>query len=133
MQVGTHVLEKNEFSIHLEANEGITAGALTSSNGVVILDTNVTEELINEGRARDTVRAIQEARKNQNLVVTDRIHVIVDAPENIQQAINIHLPYIADQVLAVSINFQAINTAAMIHQGNIDGENVSISLTTVNQ
>ena len=133
VQVGTHVLEKNEFSIHLEANEGITAGALTSSNGVVILDTNVTEELINEGRARDTVRAIQEARKNQNLVVTDRIQVVVDAPENIQQAINTHLPYIADQVLAVSIDFEDMNTEAMIHQGNIDGEIVSISLTTVNQ
>ncbi len=133
VQVGTHVLEKSEFSIHLEANEGITAGALTSSNGVVILDTNVTEELINEGRARDTVRAIQEARKNQNLVVTDRIQVVVDAPENIQQAINTHLPYIADQVLAVSIDFEAINMEAMIHQGNIDGEIVSISLTTVNQ
>ena len=133
VQVGTHVLEKNEFSIHLEANEGITAGALTSSNGVVILDTNVTEELINEGRARDTVRAIQEARKTQNLVVTDRIQVVVDAPENIQQAINAHLPYIADQVLAVSIEFQAINTESMIHQGNIDGENVSIALTIANQ
>ena len=133
VQVGTHVLEKNEFSIHLEANEGITAGALTSSNGVVILDTNVTEKLINEGRARDTVRAIQEARKNQNLVVTDRIQVVVDAPENIQQAINTHLPYIADQVLAVSIDFEDMNTEAMIHQGNIDGEIVSISLTTVNQ
>lgn len=133
VQVGTHVLEKNEFSIHLEANEGITAGALTSSNGVVILDTNVTEELINEGRARDTVRAIQEARKTQNLVVTDRIQVVVDAPENIQQAINTHLSYIADQVLAVSIDFEDMNTEAMIHQGNIDGEIVSISLTTVNQ
>ena len=133
VQVGTHVLEKNEFSIHLEANEGITAGALTSSNGVVILDTNVTEELINEGRARDTVRAIQEARKTQNLVVTDRIQVVVDAPENIQQAINTHLPYIADQVLAVSIDFEDMNTEAIIHQGNIDGEIVSISLTTVNQ
>ena len=133
VQVGTHVLEKNEFSIHLEANEGITAGALTSSNGVVILDTNVTEKLINEGRARDTVRAIQEARKNQNLVVTDRIQVVVDAPENIQQAINTHLSYIADQVLAVSIDFEDMNTEAMIHQGNIDGEIVSISLTTVNQ
>ncbi len=133
VQVGTHVLEKNEFSIHLEANEGITAGALASSNGVVILDTNVTEELINEGRARDTVRAIQEARKNQSLVVTERIQVIIDAPENIQHAINTHLPYIADQVLAVSIDFQAINNEAMIHQGNIDGENISITLTTVNQ
>ena len=131
MQVGTHVLEKNEFSIHLEANEGITAGALTSSNGVVILDTDVTEELINEGRARDTVRAIQEARKTQNLVVTDRIQVVVDAPDNIQQAINTHLPYIADQVLAVSIDFQIINEKSMIHQGNVDGENITISLTPV--
>tara|TARA_Y100001970_G_scaffold100597_1_gene126380 strand:- start:1351 stop:4509 length:3159 start_codon:yes stop_codon:yes gene_type:complete len=131
VQVGSHVLEGNEFSIHLEANEGITAGALATSNGVVILDTNVTEELINEGRARDTVRAIQEARKTQNLVVTDRIQVIIDAPENIQQAINTHLPYIADQVLAVSIDFQAVDTEMMVHQGNIDGESVSISLSTV--
>ena len=130
VQVGSHVLEGNEFSIHLEANEGITAGALATSNGVVILDTNVTEELINEGRARDTVRAIQEARKTQNLVVTDRIQVIIDAPESIQQAIDTHLPYIADQVLAVSIDFQAVDTEMMVHQGNIDGESVSISLST---
>ena len=129
VQVGSHVLEGNEFSIHLEANEGITAGALATSNGVVILDTNVTEELINEGRARDTVRAIQEARKTQNLVVTDRIQVIIDAPESIQQAIDTHLPYIADQVLAVSIDFQAVDTEMMVHQGNIDGESVSISLS----
>ena len=129
VQVGSHVLEGNEFSIHLEANEGITAGALATSNGVVILDTNVTEELINEGRARDTVRAIQEARKTQNLVVTDRIQVIIDAPESIQQAIDTHLPYIADQVLAVSIDFKAVDTEMMVHQGNIDGESVSISLS----
>tara|TARA_B100000073_G_scaffold346861_1_gene359385 strand:+ start:248 stop:3406 length:3159 start_codon:yes stop_codon:yes gene_type:complete len=129
VQVGSHVLEGNEFSIHLEANEGITAGALATSNGVVILDTNVTEELINEGRARDTVRAIQEARKTQNLVVTDRIQVIIDAPESIQQAIDTHLPYIADQVLAVSIDFQAVDTEMMVHEGNIDGESVSISLS----
>tara|TARA_B100002052_G_scaffold186729_1_gene170118 strand:- start:168 stop:3326 length:3159 start_codon:yes stop_codon:yes gene_type:complete len=129
VQVGSHVLEGNEFSIHLEANEGITAGALATSNGVVILDTNVTEELINEGRARDTVRAIQEARKTQNLVVTDRIQVIIDAPESIQQAIDTHLPYIADQVLAVSIDFQAVDTEMMVHQGNIDGESISISLS----
>ena len=129
VQVGSHVLEGNEFSIHLEANEGITAGALATSNGVVILDTNVTEELINEGRARDTVRAIQEARKTQNLVVTDRIQVIIDAPESIQQAIDTHLPYIADQVLAVSIDFKAVDTEMMVHQGNIDGESISISLS----
>ena len=133
MQVGPHVLEVNEFSIHLEANEGITAGALTSANGVIVLDTEVTEELINEGRARDAVRAIQEARKNQNLVVTDRIQVIVDAPDNIQQAIKTHLPYIAEQVLAVSIDLKDIDTRANAQEGIIDGEDISISITVVNQ
>ena len=133
VQVGPHVLEVNEFSIHLEANEGITAGALTSANGIIVLDTEVSEELINEGRARDAVRAIQEARKNQNLVVTDRIQVIVDAPNNIQQAIETHLPYIAEQVLAVSINLKDIDNRANAHEGIIDGENISISITVVNQ
>ena len=104
-----------------------------SANGIIVLDTEVTDELINEGRARDAVRAIQEARKNQNLVVTDRIQVIVDAPNNIQQAIETHLPYIAEQVLAVSIDLKDIDTRKNAHQGIIDGEDISISITVVNQ
>ena len=61
--------------------------------------------------------------------MTDRIQVIIDAPESIQQAIDTHLPYIADQVLAVSIDFKAVDTEMMVHQGNIDGESISISLS----
>ncbi|MDG2301235.1 MAG: isoleucine--tRNA ligase [Acidimicrobiales bacterium] len=133
VQVGDHILEENEYSIYLEANEGITAGALATSNGVVVLDTNVTQDLINEGRARDTVRAIQEARKSQNLIVTDRIQVLIDAPSDIQEAIRDHLPYIAEQVLAVSIDFKTLDNGNNTNQGVIDGESITISVTLANQ
>ena len=129
IKVGTHLLEENEYSIHLEANHGITAGALGTCNGVVVLDTSVTDELLNEGKARDTVRAIQEARKNQNLVVTDRIRVLINAPDKVEQAIKNHLPYIAEQVLAISIDFLTSGQEEILHQGNIDGEKITLSIT----
>ena len=65
--------------------------------------------------------------------MTDRIQVVVDAPNNIQQAIETHLPYIAEQVLAVSIDLKDIDTRKNAHQGIIDGEDISISITVVNQ
>ncbi len=132
IKVGTHLLEENEYSIHLEANDGVTAGALGTCNGVVVLDTRVTDELLNEGKARDTVRAIQEARKNQNLVVTDRIQISINAPESVEKAIKNHLPYIAEQVLAVSIDFATSDQKKPQHQGNIDGEKITISITISN-
>ena len=132
IKVGTHLLEENEYSIHLEANDGVTAGALGTCNGVVVLDTRVTDELLNEGKARDTVRAIQEARKNQNLVVTDRIQISINAPESVEKAIKSHLPYIAEQVLAISIDFATSDQKKPQHQGNIDGEKITISITISN-
>ena len=132
IKVGAHVLEQNEYSIHLEANDGVTAGALGTCNGVVVLDTRVTDELLNEGKARDTIRAIQEARKNQNLVVTDRIQVTISAPETIEKAIESHLSYIAEQVLAISIDFSASDEKKPLHQGNIDGEKITLSITVSN-
>ncbi|MBG01355.1 MAG: isoleucine--tRNA ligase [Acidimicrobiaceae bacterium] len=128
IQVGSHLLEEKEYVIHLEANDGITAGALGTSNGVVVLDTNVTDKLLNEGRARDTVRAIQEARKNQNLVVTDRINVLINAPDLIREAIQGHLHYIGEQVLALSIDFGIADAPEGIHQGNVDGEQITLSI-----
>ena len=126
--MGSHILNPEEYEILLEANDGITAGALGTYNGVVILDPEMSDELLNEGRARDTVRAIQEARKNQNLIVTDRIAVSINAPEVVQNAIQEHLSYIAEQVLATSIVFDAHGQNSLIHDGNVDGELITLSI-----
>ena len=47
----------------------------------VELDTNITEELQKEGNARDFIRAIQELRKNKNLMPSDEIELLVETDE----------------------------------------------------
>jgi isoleucyl-tRNA synthetase len=46
---------------------------MLSRGGFVILDTTVTPELAAEGLARDVVRAVQQARRDAGLEVSDRI------------------------------------------------------------
>ncbi|GIR34758.1 MAG: hypothetical protein CM15mP49_01430 [Actinomycetota bacterium] len=57
------------------ANEGTTATSLPGDKAVVVLDIELSDSLLMEGKARDAVRAIQEARKGMNLILTDRIHL----------------------------------------------------------
>ena len=73
------------------------------SPAVVVLDTEVTDELTCEGLARDVVRHVQQARRDADLVVTDRIQLTVDGDEAVLDAIRIHEAHVAGQVLAVDI------------------------------
>ena len=53
------------------------AVAMLPGGGFVILDTAVTPELAAEGLARDVVRAVQQARREAGLAVSDRITLAV--------------------------------------------------------
>ena len=77
-RVGGHTLQPDEYELALESPDDVVAAALRSNDAVVTLDTDVTPELEAEGLARDVVREIQNARKAEDLVVTDRIDVWVD-------------------------------------------------------
>ncbi|MEK7116894.1 MAG: class I tRNA ligase family protein [Patescibacteria group bacterium] len=54
----------------------------------VELDTKITEELQKEGNARDFVRAVQELRKNKNLVSSDMIELLVETDEKGKEFLN---------------------------------------------
>ena len=98
------VLAPGEFEITLAPADGVVAGALGSGDAVVILDAAVTGELEAEGLARDAVRLIQNARRDQGLVVTDRVAVeIAEASEAVAAAVDEWRGYVAEQVLAASI------------------------------
>ena len=58
------------------ADDGTAAGMLPGG-GFVVLDTVVTPELAAEGLARDLVRAVQQARRDAGLDVTDRIALTI--------------------------------------------------------
>ena len=58
--------------------------------GFVILDTAVTPELAAEGLARDVVRAVQQARRDAGLDVSDRIELTLAADAEVRAAIEAH-------------------------------------------
>ena len=64
------------------------------------LDTELTPGGEAEGLARDLVRVVQEARKKDGLEVTDRIHLRLDLPESLSEAVQAHETHLRFQVLA---------------------------------
>ena len=78
----------------LVANEG---------NITVALDITVTEELKQEGIARELVNRIQNMRKSGGLEITDKICVTIEKNKETDKAVEVYGEYIAKQVLANSI------------------------------
>ncbi len=127
--VAGHVLSADEYELALESPEGVVAAALRTNDAVVTLDTDITPELIAEGLARDVVREIQNARKAEGLVVTDRIDVWVDvAADSTAAAVRTHEAYVAEQVLATSITFGAGPDELRVHDARVDAEPFRFSL-----
>ncbi|RLD62901.1 MAG: isoleucine--tRNA ligase, partial [Bacteroidetes bacterium] len=108
---GKFVVFVNEESIelHLEDVEIISEdipGWLVANEGklTVALDVNITEELKQEGIAREFINRIQNLRKDRGFDVTDKITLNIQKHELINKAINSHKQYIGSQTLATTIN-----------------------------
>lgn len=92
----------SEVLVNLRKREGFAAAQ--SAEATVVLDTTLTPELIQEGVARDVVRAIQDARKQLELNIEDTIEVRYRTAErSIANAIAVHHDYIAREILASSL------------------------------
>jgi len=98
------ILEEWEYEIAFESSEG--SSNLESWFGMVIsLDTNLSEELIQEWLARDLVRHIQESRKEANFEVSDRIQLQITNYEwtIIKDVINNFKDYIESETLSTLV------------------------------
>jgi isoleucyl-tRNA synthetase len=82
----------------LEGIEVETEGELT-----VALDTTVTEELLQEGMAREFINRVQNIRKNSGLNVTDRIVIRCNCPEALSKALSRFRDYVCAETLAVDL------------------------------
>ncbi|MGA0067846.1 MAG: isoleucine--tRNA ligase [Miltoncostaeaceae bacterium] len=95
------------------------------------LATEITPELEMEGLARDLVRAIQNARRDADLKVEDRIRLHLDGSARIREAIDAHRGWIAGEVLATELTVGHGVPFTPLHRedGEIDAEPVAISLS----
>ena len=105
IEIAGHVLQPDEFELLLEPVAASTTAALRTNDVVVVLDTDVTPELEAEGLARDLIRHIQQARKDADLQVTDRITVAVRWSPAQADEIRSHEATVAGAVLADHIDW----------------------------
>ncbi|WP_193608889.1 isoleucine--tRNA ligase [Nocardioides lijunqiniae] len=97
-------LVEGEFTLDTVAGsaDADTATGVLPGGGFVVLDTAVTAELAAEGLARDLVRAVQQARRDAGLDVSDRISLTVAGSAEVQAAARAHEQLITSETLATS-------------------------------
>ena len=101
----TVVLDPELYDVHTissGAPEGTAVGVLPGS-GFLVLDTEVSEELAAEGVARDVIRAVQSARKDAGLDVSDRIRAHIATSGPVAEALAAHTGLIAAETLADAV------------------------------
>ena len=101
---GGLALVEGEFTLETVAGsaDSDSATGLLPHGGFVVLDTAVTPELAAEGLARDLVRAVQQARRDADLDVSDRIQLWVGGSDAVRAAAETHRELIASETLATA-------------------------------
>ncbi len=105
---GAIELDDQDVEIRLRAKEGWAAAQ--GSGCVVVLNTEVTDELRREGIAKDLIRTIQNARKEIGCEYTDRIGVaVVSDQADVVRAVEEHREMIAAETLAETVDANALD------------------------
>ena len=125
---GTMVeLTREDLLIEMTQKEGY----ISQEDGgyTVVLDTNLTPELIEEGFVYELISKIQTMRKDSGFEVTDRIRVAISDNEKLTQILRSNEKAIADKVLAVEVLDN--QTLANAKEWDINGEKAVISVEKV--
>ena len=129
-QNGNYQLQMTNYQLLPEDVEIVTEdmpGWLVANNGIltIALDIELTDELIEEGIARELINRIQNLRKSSGLEITDRIVVAIEDREEVHNAVLHCNEYIAGQVLATSLTLVADVQGESVE---MDGYNVNIKI-----
>ena len=108
---GGVALVEGEYEIDLVADltEAVADEAPTEfigilpSGGFLILDGKVTAELAAEGLARDVIRAVQQARKDADFDVSDRIKLTLNATDDVLAAVAEHSALVKSETLTLEL------------------------------
>lgn len=105
-------------------------GWLVANDGNITtaLDVTVTDELKQEGIARDIVNRIQNIRKSRNYDITDKIILIFEVSDITTPVIEAYGEYIGRQVLASAINVSDIGDCESAETLNIDGIEIKVAI-----
>jgi isoleucyl-tRNA synthetase len=125
--VGGVDLVEGEYTLDLTVADPSVAVAFLDEGGFVVLDTVTTPELEAEGLARDVVRAVQQARRDADLDVSDRIVLTLGVDEAADASVRTHQQLIAGETLATSVEIVPLGAGATTDVG--DGAKVTVEVS----
>ncbi|MEE9446590.1 MAG: isoleucine--tRNA ligase [Arenicellales bacterium] len=97
---------------------------------LVALETNITPELALEGLARELVRSVQDARKQADLQISDRIALHIEGSDLVTKALETYRDTLASETLAEQW-LSAGDVSCFKAEGAVDGEHWQISLKRI--
>ncbi|MGO1651397.1 isoleucine--tRNA ligase [Senegalia sp. (in: firmicutes)] len=117
---------KELVDIRIESKEGFTVAM--ENNLFVILDTTLSDELINEGYAREFISKIQQMRKNNDYQMMDNIKIYFNADDDISRAVEKYSDYIKSETLATEISIVEVPD---LETYNLNGHDTGIRLEKI--
>ena len=117
-------LTKDDLLIEIAQTEGFESG--NDGDITVVLDTNLTPELVEEGFMREIISKIQTMRKEAGFEVMDKITVYSDGNDKIAELISKNEDMVKNDVLATEIVTGKIDGYSK--EWNINGENVTFGV-----
>ena len=123
------VLGEEDVLVIRQEREGFAVE--TDGSVSIALVTEITEELSDEGIARELVNKIQNVRKSSGLEVTDHIRLKLSSSERLLKAARKHQEFIQRETLAEAIDFIAGGELEGVQQLNINGEKTAIAIAKV--
>ena len=117
-------LTKDDLLIDMAQTEGYVSEG--DNTVTVVLDTNLTPELVEEGFVREIISKIQTMRKEADFEVTDHISVYQDKNEKIAEILKAHEDDIKEEVLADQIILGQMG--GFTKEWNINGEDVTLGV-----
>jgi isoleucyl-tRNA synthetase len=121
-------LHPDEVEVRMEARQGFAA----ASDGpyLAALRTELTQELVREGLAREVIRRIQELRRSLDLRLDQRLEIVYQASPELAKALEQFADFAAGEVLAVGFKPGAVSDPGA-HEFTFEGESIRIRLTPV--
>ncbi len=117
-------LTKEDLLIDMAQMDGYVSEG--DNEATVVLDTNLTEELIEEGFVREIISKIQTMRKEAGFEVMDQIAIYETGSDKVTEILNKFGETIKEEVLAVDLVLG--ETKGYVKEWNINGENVVLGV-----
>ena len=120
----TFEITRELVDIRIAAKEGFAVAM--ENNIFTIVDTTLTDELIDEGLARELISKVQQMRKQKDFEMMDNITITIEADDAVKAAVAKHAEYIQKETLAV-----AIAEAEVAEKFDLNGHKTGIAVERV--